>query len=134
MATIDWPITLPTDVLSEGYSESMPENVVRDRYDVGPVGLRRMASGQPYAVSGQILMTDEEWETLVTFCEDTLIGRTLAFGFPTVGVGPTASPGDEWLVRFVEPPRRQFIARQYDSDTLEQYDLWLVSFSFEVLP
>ena len=133
MATINWPLTLPVEVLSEGYEEELPTNVIRDKYEVGPVGLRRMTSGQPYAVSFQMLMTDTEWATLLAFCDDTLISRSLAFGFPTTGIGPTASPTDEWLVRFLEPPRRQFVARQR-TGLVTQYDLWLVAIKFEVLP
>ena len=121
MADIDWPSTLPQELLREGFQEQIPENRIVDNFDTGPAGMRRRSTAAPFKVAGRMLITTEQWEILKDFCENTLVGMSLPFGFPEHGA---TTPG-EWLVRFMEAPSRTAI-------NVEGY--WEVAIQLEVLP
>ena len=121
MADIDWPSTLPQDLLREGYQEAIPDNRISDNFDIGPAGRRRRSTATPFSVTGKMLMSTAQWEDLKEFCVNTIVGMSLPFGFPEHGV----STPSEWLVRFVEAPSRSAIS-------VEGY--WEVSIQLEVLP
>ena len=44
MADIDWPATLPQEILAEGYEEGLPDVLVRTKMDAGPDKVRRRAT------------------------------------------------------------------------------------------
>jgi hypothetical protein len=121
MADIDWPTTLPQELLRDGYQEAIPENRITDNFETGPVGRRRRSTATPFSVTGKMLMTTAQWEYLKDFCTNTIVGMSLPFGFPEHGA---SSPG-QWLVRFVESPSRTAI-------NVEGY--WEVAMHLEVLP
>ena len=123
MATINWPETLPVCFLVDSYAEGLPDNTIRDQFDVGPVTVRRRATSAPYPVSGSMHMTAEEWETLSAFYADVLFYGALSFGIQEQGLDVQDSPAEEWLVRFTEPPTRQRLGQD-----------WNVGLKLEVLP
>jgi hypothetical protein len=121
MATIDWPDDLPQVFLEGSYNEGMPDNVIRDTYDVGAATLRRRSTAAIYPVTGTMVMTDDQWVELKAFIADVLLQGALPFGIPEQG--DCDSPTGEWLVRFTSPPKRQRMG----------YD-WQVTLELEVLP
>ena len=120
MAAITWPVSLPQSFIRDGYAEGLADNRIVDNFETGPPAVRRRATSAPFPVEGKMIMTTAEWETFRTFCETTLTGLVLPFGFPEHGV---AAPG-EWLVRFTDPPGRVYLGGGN----------WSVSLSLEVLP
>lgn len=123
MATITWPDELPQQLIAEGYQETTFANVIVDQYEVGPSGMRRRSTASIFSVTGTMVMTTDEWETLLAFYADVLLQGSLPFGLPEQG-NCGESPAGEWLVRFVDVPTRS------SKDT----DLWDVALSLEVLP
>lgn len=121
MATIDWPDDLPQIFLERTYNEGMPNNVIRDNYDVGPATLRRRSTAAIYPVTGTMVMDDDQWIEMKAFFADVLLQGALPFGI--VEQGDNDSPYGEWLVRFVSPPKRVRMGED-----------WEVTLELEVLP
>jgi len=124
VATIDWPDELPQEFVRDGYSEALPDNLLRDNFDMGPASVRPRQTAAPFRVSGKMVMTTTQWGEFKDFCEDVIIQRSLPFGFPAAG-DCGGSPTEEWLVRIVEPPTRM------PSPVEGEWDVALV---LEVLP
>lgn len=123
MATINWPEDLPQGLTLRSYQEALPDNLLRDSFDIGPAGTRPRSTAGVFRVSGNMVMTTTQWDEFVEFCRDVLIHRSQAFGFPQQGVCGE-SPMPEWLVRIVEPPTRSALGD----------DQWEVQLVLEVLP
>jgi hypothetical protein len=124
MATINWPTTLPHCFITDSFNEALPNNLLRDDYDVGPAGVRPRSSAAVRPISGRLVMTTAQWEIFKDFCADDLLQRSLAFGFPEFGVDPNVSPTPTWLVRIVEPPSRVRFGP----------GKWIVNLALEILP
>ena len=121
MATIDWPDDLPQVFLRDSYTEGLPQNTIRDQFDVGPATVRRRSTAASFPIGGDMILTGTEWTALVAFFADVLLQGSLAFGIREQD--DCDSPYGEWLVRFIEPPTRQRMGED-----------WRVSIKLEVLP
>lgn len=78
---ISWPSTLPQHLLVQGFGQSLPEGRVRSANDVGPPKVRRRSSQNIYIITGQMVMTFDQWADLQTFVNSTTGGGTLPFLF-----------------------------------------------------
>lgn len=117
MAT--WPATLPSlnNFLSDGYSETPPDNVIRTDMDLGPAKLRQRGSAAPDIIEGKLRMTGAELAAFRTFYETTLFYGSIAFDATHPRTGASVS------MRFVGVPQ---IAASGVT--------WIVSMTLEVLP
>jgi len=78
---VSWPPTLPQHLLVQGFGQSLPEGRVRSANDVGPPKVRRRSSQNIYIITGQMVMTFDQWADLQTFVNSTTGGGTLPFLF-----------------------------------------------------
>lgn len=118
MAIPVWPTSLPQELLMDGYNQSMADNLLRADMDVGPAKTRRRATSAPEPVSGQMLMTRAQVETLGSFYLNTLLGGSLRFSWHRP---ENVSVPAEF--RFVSPPSTTMRGGYFD-----------VSLNLEMLP
>lgn len=119
MALARWPASLPQYFLRSSYSEGTGKSVIRSEMDTGPAKLRRRSRAVVRPVDGSLLMTGDQYETFVTFVENTIGGGALPFEFPH-----QRRPGEFWLVRLADP----------DVMATPKGPLWQVQLKIEVLP
>ena len=62
MAT--WPGTLPDYVMQSGFSETLPNNVIRTKMEVGPPKMRRRGTAAPRPMKWKLYMTTAQVATL----------------------------------------------------------------------
>lgn len=74
-----WPASLPALPLNDGFSWEPVDNVVASDNDVGEPIARRRFTGTTIRLSGVLLLTDAQAETLFDFWADTLAQGVLAF-------------------------------------------------------
>ena len=79
--TINWPSTLPARPSSDGYSETLPNNLIRTQMDVGPAKVRRRTTTTVRRFTLNFYLTQDEVAILKTFYEVTLAYGALAFVF-----------------------------------------------------
>lgn len=122
MATsINWPPSLPSSALANGYSETHGVLVASTAMDAGPAKRRRRGN-KPVTVSVNYQLTPDQLNTLETFVKTTLAGvKRFNWTHPR-----TRSVVE---VRLVPGQDGEFYTLGYLSPTL-----WSVSLSFEVLP
>jgi hypothetical protein len=115
----DWPSTLPQRFLAADYSDTLPDNVIKTQMDAGPPKRRRKTTANIQVISGSMILTTTQWNSLVTFFQDTL-KETLNFTLP--------EPGNDGVgtlnVVFSGPPQRQYFGP----------GRWRVALRFEVQP
>jgi hypothetical protein len=80
MPTITWPSTLPIP-LSDGYSETPPNNVVTWKADSGPTHTRLRGSAASSFLSLKFRFTDTDFTTFDTFLITTSKYGSLSFNF-----------------------------------------------------
>ena len=115
----DWPSTLPQRFLAADYSDTLPDNVIKTQMDSGPPKRRRKTTANIRIISGSMIMTTAQWNSLVTFFQDTL-NETLPFNLPE----PGNDEGGLLNVVFSGPPQRQYFGP----------GRWHVALRFEVQP
>ena len=120
-----WPTDLPTRFSQDTYSEAIPDNLIRSQNDNGPANIRRRSTAVPIPVSGSMLMSSAQLETLVEFVNTTVMGGALPFTFPA------HRGGDPWLVRFAEKGLPSWVPSGFDEDDEQAWD---VNFGLEILP
>jgi len=118
MAAADWPTSLPTRPLVDGYSETPPNTVVRSNTAVGPAKTRRRATAGVRRITCRYRLTAAQVDTLDTFYWATLESGALRFNW----THPRTSSVYE--VRFVSPP----------SFSADDGDAWLADVELELLP
>jgi hypothetical protein len=93
-----WPGTLPDWVLSQGYGEKPPDQLLRSQVEQGPAKVRRRYTAAPRPVQVSIAVTAAQLETFDAFYLTTLEGGALTFDWqhPRTGVSKT--------FRFVKQP------------------------------
>lgn len=74
-----WPATLPQSLEIASHSEVDEARVVTFQTDVGPAIIRRRASAAVRQVSGSLLMTFEQFDTLHAFFRDTCAAGAIPF-------------------------------------------------------
>lgn len=122
MAT--WPSTLPQALNADGYTETQQSGVVRSSMDAGPDFVRRRFSAVSTMLSGNMLLTDTQWSTLMTFFNSTLAGGSIEFDWHPRGAHLN-SPSTVYSMRFTAPPARR---------PASAHDLWQVELQLEILP
>lgn len=116
---VTWPASLPQKFLSSGFQRQYPDNRMRSDNDAGPAKVRRRSSLNVYTISGSMVMTQAQVDTLDTFINTTLGSGVLNFDFP--------DPDDAVVtidVRYGE--KLPVLARSGA--------FWVVETEFEVLP
>lgn len=78
---ITWPSSLPQSLLLDGFGQALPENRLRSSVDVGPAKVRRRTSQNVYLLSGDMVMTVEQWRILQSFVRNDLGEGSLPFTF-----------------------------------------------------
>lgn len=103
--TVQWPTTLPTKLLHEGFSLSPVSNTIRTKVDAGPVNQRPRYSVEVEEVSGSILFTNAQLTTFWTFYHTTLGSGALCFNWkhPITGTDCVCQMNGE------EPPTVQSV-------------------------
>lgn len=121
MATYSWPGTLPTEVDSSGFSETVGVLVLVSPMDAGPAKMRRRGQ-KPRKMNVSFVMDDTQISTLETFIQSTLRG-TARFDFPHPRTGVTME------VRIVPSGDGEYF-------TINQFApfLYNVAMTFEQLP
>jgi hypothetical protein len=116
MAT--WPGTLPAKPLDEGYSEDVPNTLVRTEMDAGPAKVRRRFTAGVRKFNVSFILTTAQIATLDTFfVTDTNAGADqFTWDHPRTEV--TGS------FRFISPPKYSSAGGTH----------WKVSFQLEKLP
>ena len=118
MASITWPNTLPQDFLMEGYSESPPNNLIRQPMEIGPDKVRRRQTSAVRPIQCAQIMTGTQLGYLETFFITTSYYGALALDLPHPRTGVTVE------ARFAQPP-------VYSKVGPESYR---VGYSWEILP
>jgi hypothetical protein len=119
MALVLWPEALPRLFLLAGYSETVPDGLLRSENDAGPAKVRRRSSASIWEASGAMSMSAAQYAAFRAFLDDDLGGGALPFEFPD-----QRAPTGYWLAR-IRP------------DSVEASRVgprWRVSFKVEVLP
>lgn len=76
-----WPISLPQSILLDGYQDGIPEGRIKSPTDTGPGKQRRRSSAASRNVTGRMLLTEEQLDTMRYFIEVTIVGGSLPFTF-----------------------------------------------------
>jgi len=121
MASIDWPTTLPQEMLVDGYNRTAANGILRSDMDAGPAKVRRRFTSAPQVIAGSIFVTAAQLALFKTFYNTTSLGGSLRFDWVDPDNGTTAVE-----MRFAAPPTW---APQGGS---EEY--WVIEMALEVLP
>jgi hypothetical protein len=121
---VDWPSTLPQNMLLDEYSSGMPENTLRSSMDTGPAKVRRRSSAQPKRRVGKIFVTDDELDDFKDWYTDDIVDGSLRFDWVDPDDGVTAVE-----MRFVEAPTWAPV----DNDPITG-TYWEVMLDLEILP
>ncbi|EAQ34486.1 hypothetical protein NB311A_12112 [Nitrobacter sp. Nb-311A] len=113
-----WPETLPRYLLLDSFREGLADSVLEYAPDVGPPISRRRTTAATRPMSGQMVMTGAQFETLRTFFDETLLGGSLPFEFPS------QTAADETLL--VKFPKGSAPTRFRLSNSLYRVDLTLM--------
>lgn len=114
-----WPVTLPQNLLADGYGESPPDTLLRSSMDVGPAKARRRSTAGVRPVTGKIKLISSELDIFLEFYNTTLLSGSLRFSW--------TEPRDNSIpveMRFAELPEISAI----DPGTYE------VGMKLEILP
>ncbi len=74
-----WPVDLPQSFLMRGFTVSRVPQSIATPVDAGPVLRRRRFSAAPEIIRGQMLMTEAQWVSVLSFFDTTLFGGSLIF-------------------------------------------------------
>jgi hypothetical protein len=114
-----WPVTIPQDLLVDGYGEATPDVAIKSNMDVGPAKVRRRTTAAVRPITGKMVMTLTELGLFKSFYNTDLLGGSLRFDWTDPYDGSTAVE-----MRFTAPPSWSAI----DPDHFE------VSMALEILP
>ena len=81
-STINWPATLPTFVLEEGYQRTILSNTVVSENEAGPRKVRRRNTKQIINYTASMPMTVAQLSTFETFHRSSLGYGAVSFNFP----------------------------------------------------
>ena len=98
MATVDWPSSLPDNLLVDGYQETPPDLLIRTEMEEGPGKIRRWGTGNVREITGELILDLSEVDTLDDFYLNTLKGGALRFNWND------PRSGDSVEMRFREQP------------------------------
>jgi len=81
MASVDWPETLPQELLAKGFSLQPQNCVLRTAMDAGPKKARRRYTARTVLYSGSMILDSMELAVFETFFHATLADGVLRFNF-----------------------------------------------------
>lgn len=113
-----WPATLPQGLQRTDYAEGIGDGRLRSQMDAGPAKVRRRSSAMPRPLTGTMVVTSAQIQTVRQFIEETLIGGSLPFCMPAPRTGGPI------LVRLVEMPSWSALGGKW----------YRLNLSLEVLP
>mgnify|MGYP001170021751 CR=1 FL=1 len=113
-----WPSTLPQELIAETLSIEMPDNLLRSDMDIGPAKVRRRTTSNVTKVSGDIIVTRDQYNTLSSFFSNNASYGATEFDWINPITGSSCS------MRFSAPPRVK----------PEKGSLLRVSLSLEIMP
>lgn len=93
-----WPATLPQKPLTEGFSETIQDGLLRSETEIGPSKTRQRFTALATYYSVRYSIPVSEKATLMSFYTTTLKGGSLAFDWPHPETGTVSA-------RFRRPPR-----------------------------
>lgn len=93
-----WPVTLPRCFLADTVDGRFADNAIHTQTDTGPGKDRRRSTANIEPLSGQMLMTRDQFADSKTFYDTTTLSGSVEFTFPD----PLG--GSDLLVKFSEPP------------------------------
>ena len=76
-----WPTSLPQRLSQRGYRESLADNVIRTPVDAGPEKRRQRFTAAVRPLSGSMIMTNAQLDTMMTFFDTDIASGSLAFDF-----------------------------------------------------
>lgn len=112
MADATWPSTLQQNLNQSGFTNTLPDNVIRSSMDVGPDKVRRRDVSAVEPIVGSIVATLDEYNDLVTFYNDITVSGSLPFDW----VHPITGESEEF--RFTAPPSITAISGTHYTITL----------------
>lgn len=118
----NWPATLPTMMLVDGFAEGVGDPRLISEMDAGPAKMRPRSSNAPDPLQGRMIMTSDQWDDLVEFGRETLLRWSLPFNFPRQPYDGATTV----LARFVAG-----LPNRIPHGTT---GAWVVSLNLEVLP
>lgn len=119
----NWPADLPQCFLDGTVNLTLGDGRLRTPTDAGPAKSRLRSSAVSDFVTGDMKMTRDQKNSLMTFFKTTVLQGD-PFNFPDFDAGPT-SGGTDILVRFGNSvPSGQKIGGGY----------WIMSIELEILP
>lgn len=121
MAT--WPLSLPQDILINGYEEQVPNTLIRSSMSHGPAKVRRRTTAGVRMFGAQMLLTKAQVATLDGFIVSTTNGGADAFDWEHPRTGASVS------FRFV--PLDDTAVARYNAIS---DDLYRAQLKLEILP
>jgi hypothetical protein len=85
-----WPGTLPLP-LADGYSSSLPNNLLVSDVSNGPAKVRRRTTANSYPIKMRMRLTPTQHSTFLTFYSTTLFSGATTFTFTHPETGATVS-------------------------------------------
>jgi len=119
MAIPPWPTSLPQRPLSDGFSETPPNLLVRSATDIGPAKVRRRATVGVSRLKAAFRLSPAQLTTFRSFFASDLQGGALSFSWTHPGTGAVGA------FRIGSPPSIEPIAAGI---------AWRVSLDLELLP
>lgn len=90
MATITWPVTLPQQLLVDGYARSAKDLLLVSPMEIGPPKVRRRTSNNIEQFQGSVIVTTTQLGYFKTFFYTTALGGSLRFNFTDPDDGVTS--------------------------------------------
>lgn len=116
MAT--WPVTLPTTPLQDGYSETLPNNIIRTQMDKGPAKVRKRMTSNVRPISCAFVLTTAQLAIFESFFITDCAYGAIHFDWAHPRTGSTLD------FRFTDQPKYEPMS---GTD-------WYVTFNLEQLP
>ncbi len=117
-ASVNWPSTLPSLPLTNGYQESFKDNVIRSGVESGPMKTRQRYTRVQRMIQLSFLLTNTQKTTFATFF-NSIQGGAIPFNW----TDPIA--GTAIVVR---------LTSAVTGPNYVRLNTWQVSFQLEVLP
>lgn len=76
-----WPITLPSQIITDTYGQIFGDGRLRSQTETGPPKVRRRSSAMPNLVQGSMRMTRAQLADLKVFVNETTLNGSLPFMF-----------------------------------------------------
>lgn len=130
-ASYSWPLALPQKPLADGYSETVPNTLLRSETDTGPAKVRRRGGAKPYTIKANYLLSTEQCEVLDSFLMDTLGGGARCFDWPRPMFHRNADGSFRRVRARIVPSQDGLYTKNFASGLV---DRWNVTLTLEIFP